>query len=247
LNEIRNRIQEIDVDLREYKNKIETINEVLRNAAPTKELQRRRDEINAEIQSLRDSLSSNMTKFLTMFSKRSLPLLVSSLTSPARDRLKEMDVADKGIKGIEAPAILELLKRGTCLCGTQLNEGSLAYKNVQNYINFIPPKNVGTLAVEMIETIDKMEEDAKEFACDFEFFLEFGSAGNNIAIKAYIEHINAEFVVVFYNIKIHFFHFIVVGKGFYCFYGVVSGAVGHYCDFGNMSCAGFHYTADCFV
>jgi len=168
LNEIRNRIQEIDVDLREYKNKIETINEVLRNAAPTKELQRRRDEINAEIQSLRDSLSSNMTKFLTMFSKRSLPLLVSSLTSPARDRLKEMDVADKGIKGIEAPAILELLKRGTCLCGTQLNEGSLAYKNVQNYINFIPPKNVGTLAVEMIETIDKMEEDAKEFACDFE-------------------------------------------------------------------------------
>ncbi len=168
LQSTNTRIKEIENDIKDYSDKIEMINTELRNAEPTKALQEKRDSILAETQRLKESLNSSMKKFLTSFSKNSLPLLVSSFTEKARERLKEMDIADKGIKGIEAPAIYELLKRGTCLCGTQLNEGSIAYKNVKDYIDYIPPKNVGTLAAEMLENIDKFDECAKDYVEEFE-------------------------------------------------------------------------------
>ena len=74
-----------------------------------------------------------------------------------------MNVADKGIKGIEAKAIRELLHRGECLCGTDLKEGSLAYKNVEKYIDYVPPKSIGTLVRDLKETISINRESNKEF------------------------------------------------------------------------------------
>ena len=79
-----------------------------------------------------------------------------------------MDVADKGIKGIDATAIHELLCRGVCLCGTDLKPGTFAYKSVEKYIYFIPPKSVGTLVRDMLETIDANEEKSRDFIAAFE-------------------------------------------------------------------------------
>ena len=77
-------------------------------------------------------------------------------------------VADKGIKGIEAKAIRELLHRGECLCGTDLKEGSLAYKNVEKYIDYVPPKSIGTLVRDLKETISINRESNKEFVKKYE-------------------------------------------------------------------------------
>lgn len=98
----------------------------------------------------------------------SLPLLITPFLTKVSSRLDEMDIADKGIKGIEATAIRELLARGECLCGTDLKPGTLAYKNVEKYIDYIPPKAVGTLVREMQDCITANDENAKNFISDFE-------------------------------------------------------------------------------
>lgn len=163
LTEIRKRIDEVRSEIASYNAKIDQINESLRQAAPSKELQKRRDAIKEDLAEQEDVLKKNHKKFLKLFSSDSLPLFITPYLAKTSDRLREMDVADKGIKGIEAAAIHELLSRGLCLCGTELKSGTLAYKKVQNYIDYIPPKSVGTLVRDMLETIVGNEDKAKNF------------------------------------------------------------------------------------
>lgn len=165
---ILKRIEEIRSDIKSYETKIDQINESLRQAAPSKELQKRRDAIKKELAEQEDTLKKNYKKLLKLFSTDSMPLFIMPFLEKTADRLREMDVADKGIKGIEAAAIHELLSRGVCLCGTDLKPGTLAYKNVEKYIDYIPPKSVGTLVRDMLETIDGNEEKSKKFIETFE-------------------------------------------------------------------------------
>lgn len=162
------RQQEIDKDIDYYNNEIERINEELRQAAPSKELQKRRDDVAVSIKRSEESLKKLNKNLLSRFSKDSLPLFFTPLLKPAAKRLAEMDVADKGIQGIELKAIQELLNRGECLCGTDLKEGSLAYKNVEKYIEYVPPRSLGILVKDMIESIDEISEKNLNFAEEFE-------------------------------------------------------------------------------
>lgn len=168
INTLIKEIEEINDNIAFYEDSIEKINAELREAGPTKEKQKRRDGIAKELKLLEEDLKRYNSKLLATFSRDSLPLFITPFLSKVSKRLTEMDVADKGIKGIEAPAIYELLRRGVCLCGTDLKEGTLAYKNVEKYIDYIPPKSVGTLVRDMFETIDSNEEKAKKFSDDFE-------------------------------------------------------------------------------
>lgn len=168
IEQIDIRIDEINTNISSYEKSIEEINEILRQAAPSKELQRRRDTIARDLRDEEDELVANNKKILSLFSRSSLPLLITPFLTKVSSRLDEMDIADKGIKGIEATAIRELLARGECLCGTDLKPGTLAYKNVEKYIDYIPPKAVGTLVREMQDCITANDENAKNFISDFE-------------------------------------------------------------------------------
>lgn len=168
LRKVLARIEAIDLDISKYEQSIEQINETLRQAAPSKELQKRRDAIKRELAEQEDLLKKNNNKLMNLFSKNSLPLFVIPFLSKTTERLNEMDVADKGIKGIEAAAIHELLGRGVCLCGKNLKPGTSAYKTVEKYIDYIPPKSVGTLVRDMLETIDANGDKSQQFVNDFE-------------------------------------------------------------------------------
>lgn len=161
------RLIEIDEQYEKFQKVIEDNDEKLRQAAPSKELQARRERIEKDIKTLENDLKSENKKFILMFSKNSIPLFVSPLIKKSSERLNAMDVEDKGIKGIEATAIRELLKRGYCLCGTDLKEGTLAHKNVEKYIDYIPPKSVGTLVSDMYEAIAENGEKCNDFLQNF--------------------------------------------------------------------------------
>lgn len=168
VDEINLRISELRENISAYNNQIEAINEALRNAAPSKELQKRRDEIQKKKADSESSLAYSRKKLLKIFSTDSLPLFLKPLVGRTISKLDAMDLADKGIKGIEAVAIHELLNRGVCLCGTSLCEGSLAHKSVKQYIDFIPPKAVGTLVRDMKESLEEIDDKANRFVNDFE-------------------------------------------------------------------------------
>ena len=168
IDRLTTRIDEIRIEIAQYEKSIDAINEQLRQAAPSKELQKRRDAIAREIKETEEELQRNNKKLLALFSRDSIFLFVTPFLRDVSKRLSEMDVADKGIKGIEAPAIYELLERGVCLCGTDLKPGTMAYKSVEKYIDYIPPKAVGSLVRDMTESIEANDDRARHFAEEFE-------------------------------------------------------------------------------
>lgn len=163
LEEIKEKLAEDDESIARCEKTIEGLNLQLREAAPTKRMQERRDNIERELVSINQDLQKKTQRFFSLFSKDSFPFLVYPLLDRAQDKLAQMDVGDKGIKGIEAPAIRELLRRGECLCGCDLTEGSAAYKNVEKYLDYIPPRNLGTIVRDISDTISEEKGRAEDF------------------------------------------------------------------------------------
>ncbi len=168
LEEIEREISEVSEQIDFYEAQRNKIDEQLRAAAPYEELIRSQNLIKKGIKQCQRELEEYRKKLVKLFEQKSFPLFLVPLIPIANQRLQEMDVADKGISGLEAPAILELLSRGVCLCGTDLKPGTLAYKNVQKYIDYIPPKSVGTIVANMIEQLGGTKTAAEEFVENFE-------------------------------------------------------------------------------
>lgn len=161
---IDNRLEEIKEQIENYEKKIEDINIILRSAQPTKLLQEKRDRIAKELKWENDNLNKLLNSYLAQFSDNAVDVLTIPLLGAARARLDKMDLSDKGIKGLEVPAIKSLLKRGYCLCGTDLKDGTVAYKNVEKYIDILPPKSVGILVNELQDKLIQSEYSGKEYA-----------------------------------------------------------------------------------
>lgn len=168
IKESEDDINSIDLEITRFEEMVDEINEKLRQAAPSKELQARRDGIAKEYEEVKKRLENRNKELFTLFNDESLPLFVMPLSMKIMEKLKKMKVDDKGIKGIEAAAIRELLKRGECLCGCDLAEGSPAYKNVARYIDFVAPNNIGTDIRDMIERVTVNDELCRDFINKFE-------------------------------------------------------------------------------
>ena len=67
------------------------------------------------------------------------------MIADALEVLKNTDKVDKGIPDIHARTIEFLMKRGFCICGNEICDGSKELKNLQDLIAFIPPQSLGTL------------------------------------------------------------------------------------------------------
>lgn len=164
LQSATDRKTEIETQIDNYELKIDEINEILRNNAPTRDLQKRRDSIAVDIAQEHRELENTINRYIKNFNNNSLSLFSIPLFNKVKSKLSQMDLDDKsGIKGIEGPAIKELLRRGECLCGTDLKEGSIAYKTIEKYINILPPVNISESIREMFDLMSKFEEDGADF------------------------------------------------------------------------------------
>lgn len=168
LENANDRIKELDREIDKYEGFIEEINIKLREAGPVKELQKRRDDIANEINSLERDLEKKNKAFIITFGKEAVSLFVTPLLDKVEARLDQMNVSDKGIRGIEGKAIKELLHRGECLCGACLKEGTLPYKNVERYIDFVPPQSIGTIVRDMKEAIARYRDENTDFVVSYE-------------------------------------------------------------------------------
>ncbi len=147
----------------EYKKKVEEIQKKLREAEPSKELQKRIETLEEQLIANREDLDRRLNSYIKYFGNNSLDFLIHNLLPRIQNRLENLDILDKGIRGIEAAAIDALLNRGKCICGTQLHKGCLAYEEVVKYYDILPPKSVGTLVLELQDRIEASNNKSEEF------------------------------------------------------------------------------------
>lgn len=69
----------------------------------------------------------------------------------------------KTIPGLTKKTIDHLLKKGVCLCGTCLQENSLAYKTVEELLEYAYPKTIGMLKEDYLKEQKMIETEGKNF------------------------------------------------------------------------------------
>lgn len=103
------------------------------------------------------ALADTTTQYFKEFSSGSLSFFAQPLLNRASDFLKEVKVDDKGIRDLTKPTIMELIKRGRCICGQEVREENEAYQHLMTELRYVPPESIGN-------TVRHYREKLKSFS-----------------------------------------------------------------------------------
>lgn len=169
INQIRDKISEKEkerdqiedeknIAIETEKKKREEIQEYQEGARKQEE----KDKINRNINSLKTDLNKAYKLFSSEFSKNFYSFSLQRMIADAISMLSKGNFDGVDIPYMHQKTIEYLLKKGVCVCGTHLTEGSLAYNKVKELIDFLPPKSIGTLISDFKKNSKKRLSDDNE-------------------------------------------------------------------------------------
>lgn len=144
------RLEEIDLRLDELESQIAAATArksektlEIRRYAEGEKLQEERESLQKKIDNTRHMRSSVYKAICKDFNASMSSFLSISLIKRALEVLAEHDFVGKDIPYMHQKTIEYLLQQKVCICGTHLDEGSLAYTKVKELIDYLPPKSLG--------------------------------------------------------------------------------------------------------
>ena len=147
--------------------KLAEVNEYLKNTAALKELQEKRENLNKQLSSIENKIEDKRNDMFSVFSRGSSKFFFGETLVELRSKLKKSNLRDKGIEGINGPAIDQLLKNGRCICGCDLTTNTEAKKQLEDLKKFLPPESYATLLKGLEVTMNHTEANNKEFYNNF--------------------------------------------------------------------------------
>ena len=142
---IAEKLANVNSEILHYEKKKEQLDEILRDNQPTSAMQNRKEKLERDISHETTSLENAYKQFVREFNVNTTYFYAQPLMKRALDFLKEAKVDDKGIKDMTALSIADIIKRGRCVCGTEIIEGNDAFKQLLVELDFIPPQSIGTV------------------------------------------------------------------------------------------------------
>ncbi|NLX64369.1 MAG: AAA family ATPase [Clostridiaceae bacterium] len=141
---IAEQIEEITSHIAYYENEKSRLEHILLEGENTAALQNKSLELEKKIKNETNTLEQIYEKFVQDFNNGAVIFFAKPLMLRAINFLKEAEVDDKGIKDMTAQSIADIIKRGKCICGHELIEGSVEYKNILKQLEYLPPQSIGT-------------------------------------------------------------------------------------------------------
>ncbi|PFL68550.1 DNA sulfur modification protein DndD [Priestia megaterium] len=141
-------------EIKHYEKRKEQLDEILRDNESTSKLQSEKERIERDLNHEESVLQSTYSKFLTDFNTNTVNFFAQPLMKRAMNLLKETKVDDKGVKDMNAQSIADIIKRGRCVCGTEIVNENEAYLHLMKELEFLPPHSIGTIIKNFKEKID---------------------------------------------------------------------------------------------
>ena len=157
---IKTQIDTCASQIGQYEVRKDQLDDILRDNQTTATLQKKKEDLERRLSTERSTLESTISLFFKDFSKGSLQMFAQPLLGQANDFLAAIKIDDKGVRDLTAPTILELLKRGRCICGTELCEGNDAYNHLMEELNYVPPESIGNTVRHFREKLSSFSRDA---------------------------------------------------------------------------------------
>lgn len=141
---IADQLDECTSQIKQYSDRKDQLDTILRNNQETTALQKKKEKIEKQINLEQKALESSMNSYFKEFSRGSLAFFSQPLLGTASAYLKEVNVDDKGITDLTRNTILELIKRGRCLCGAEIIKSNDAYNHLMDEMRYALPESIGT-------------------------------------------------------------------------------------------------------
>lgn len=157
---IKDQLETCASQIKQYEARKGQLDDILRDNQTTSTLQKKKEDLERRISTERSSLENTIGLFFKEFSKGSLQMFAQPLLGRANDFLAATKIDDKGIRDLTAPTILELIKRGRCICGAEICEGNDAYRHLIEELNYVPPESIGNTVRHYREKLSSFSKNA---------------------------------------------------------------------------------------
>lgn len=160
LDKIEARLAEIDDEIDAARTSKAKFEEDIKQYADGEKLQNQRDKLNRDLAAAKKLKAQFIKALCVTFNGGMTSFFSLSLVERALKVLSESDFSGKDIPEMHAKTIKYLIKRGTCICGTHLSEGSLPYNKVMELMDYLPPQSIGVTVGQFIK--DSRSQYGKE-------------------------------------------------------------------------------------
>ncbi len=160
LDKIESRLAEIDDEIDAARTSKAKFEDDIKQYADGEKLQNQRDKLNRDLAAAKKLEAQFIKALCTTFNGGMTSFFSMSLVERALKVLSESDFSGKDIPEMHAKTIMYLIKRGTCICGTHLSEGSLPYNKVMELMDYLPPQSIGVTVGQFIK--DSRSQYGKE-------------------------------------------------------------------------------------
>ena len=158
---IEKNLEDCKNQIEHYEERKEEIEKILRDNQLTAQLQKDKEKIEQQIKTEEKILAQSIENYFGEFNASALRFFVRPLIDMADNFLKEVKIDEKGVSDITKNSIMELIKRGRCICGREICEGNEAFENLMAEIKFVPPESIGV-------TVRTYRQMLKNFSQSFE-------------------------------------------------------------------------------
>lgn len=154
-------IEDCDSQINQYDNRKEQLDTILRDNQTTAALQKKKEDLVRRIALEKKALSDTTAAYFSEFSDGALSFFSQPLLGTASAFLKEVKVDDKGVRDLTKPTIMELIRRGRCICGQEIREGNEAYQHLMAELSYVPPESIGNTVRHYREKLDTFSRPAE--------------------------------------------------------------------------------------
>lgn len=123
----------------------------IKQFADGERLQNERDNLNKQLANARSLRAQLVKRICKSFNEKMTNFLSLSLVLRSLNVVSRSDFSGKDIPEMHAKTIEFLLNRGTCICGTHLDPGTIPYNKVKELLEYLPPQSIGVTVGQFVK------------------------------------------------------------------------------------------------
>ncbi len=163
LEKINEEIKEIESVIKAKNEEISDCSKELSKYEDSKKIQEELNEVE-KLREKQEKIKQGYEKdIIKLINKELLNFISQCYIKKAKELLEKYDYADKDIPNLHSKTIDYLIKKGYCLCGHKIVEGSEEYKTLVKLKDDLPPNSIGI-------SVNSFIKDSKRKISNYDFY-----------------------------------------------------------------------------
>lgn len=151
IDRITTRMAEVEEELDAARSSKAKFEQDIKQFEDGERLQNERDQLTRDLANAKTLRAQLIKRICKTYNEKMTSFFAMSLVRRALEAASRSDFSGKDIPEMHAKTIDFLLKRGTCICGTHLDPGTIPYNKVQELLQYLPPQSIGVTVGQFVK------------------------------------------------------------------------------------------------